>query len=137
MRSVRGMAVTSSNPLSIVRACLDAYVSKDHQAIERLIHEDYRFTRPLDNALSRTTYFDRCWPNSEQITGFDFISGTDEGKRAYIVYEGHTKDGKTFRELRGPHDKGRQPHHYGSVFGWDLPHPASPGDFIESESSGK
>lgn len=105
----------TTNPLSIVRACLDAYVSKDRQAIERLIHDDYRFTSPLENALSRTTYFEHCWPNSEQITGFDFISGTDGGERVYIVYEGHTKNGKTFRNCE-VHTTRRQAHHYGSVF---------------------
>src|SRR6266536_2397944 len=30
------------------------------------------FTSPLDNRINRVTYFERCWPNSERIEGFDF-----------------------------------------------------------------
>ena len=54
--------------LAISKACLQAYVDKDRQAIEQLIADDFRFTSPVDNGLDRATYLDRCWPNSHSTT---------------------------------------------------------------------
>lgn len=85
-----------TGPLATVKAALDAYVKKDRAAIERVIGDPYSFTSPLDNALSRETYFARCWPNSEATTGMDFIEGAETGEYAFIVYEGRTAD-KRFR----------------------------------------
>lgn len=39
--------------ISIVGACLKAYVDKDRNALEALIAPDYRFMSPIDNGLDR------------------------------------------------------------------------------------
>ena len=86
-----------TGPLAVARACLQAYVDKDRAAIEARIADDYHFTSPIDNALDRKTYFELCWPNSEAMTGFDYVYQLEDGNRVFIVYEGHSRDGKTFR----------------------------------------
>ena len=58
---------------AISRACLQAYVDKDRDAAEALIADDFRFTSPLDNALDRKTYFERCWPNSKSMESFEIV----------------------------------------------------------------
>ena len=52
--------------VAVARASYNAYVTKDRSALERLIADDFHFTSPLDNRISRATYFERCWPNSER-----------------------------------------------------------------------
>lgn len=52
-----------SNPLAIARACFEAYVNKDRAAIESLLRGDFHFTSPIDKAINRITYLERCWPN--------------------------------------------------------------------------
>ena len=64
---------TADDIVAITRAAYEAYVAKDREVVERLIARDFHFTSPLDNRIDRATYFARCWPNSENITGFDFI----------------------------------------------------------------
>jgi len=122
-----------ASPLAVARACLEAYVAKDRAAIEALIAEDYHFTSPIDNALDRNTYFARCWPNSRAMTGFDYIYQAEDGNRAFIVYEAHTATGKTFRNSEVYTARDGKLLATEVYFGWDLPHKAPQGGFIENE----
>jgi ketosteroid isomerase-like protein len=125
-----------AGPLAVARGCLEAYVAKDRAAIEALIAKDYHFTSPIDNALDRETYFARCWPNSEAMTGFDYVYQMEDGNRAFIVYEAHTKSGKTFRNSEVHTVRDGKLIATEVYFGWDLPHTAPRGGFIENESQG-
>jgi hypothetical protein len=126
----------STRPLAVVRGCLEAYVAKDRPAIEALIADDYHFTSPIDNALDRTTYFARCWPNSKTMTRFDYIYQVEDVDRAFIVYEAHTTAGKTFRNCEVHTVRNGRLIATEVYFGWDLPHKALPGGFIENEGQG-
>ena len=72
----------------VARAAYLTYVSKDRAALELLIADDFHFTSPLDNRIDRKTYFEHCWPNSEQTEGFDFIHCVPDGDRVFVTYEG-------------------------------------------------
>jgi hypothetical protein len=124
------------SPLAVARACLQAYVDKGRVAIEALIAEDYHFTSPIDNALDRKTYFARCWPNSKAMAGFDYIYQVEDGNRAFIVYEAHTGTGKTFRNSEVHTVRNGMLVATEVYFGWDLPHKAAQGGFIENEGQG-
>jgi len=75
----------------IIRACYDAYVSKDRGAIEALLADDFTFTSPLDDCISRSQYFERCWPNSEHIDAFSIKKLFVQGDEAFVQYEMHSK----------------------------------------------
>ena len=125
--------VTATNA-AIARAAYEAYVTKDRAAIEELIAEDFHFTSPLDNRLDRETYFQRCWPNSEMIAGFDFIHLVIDSDRVFVTYEGRNTDGRRFRytEILTIRD-----HHIVDVevyFGWSVPHTAPQGGFVNEEN---
>jgi ketosteroid isomerase-like protein len=126
----------SASPLTVARGCLEAYVAKDRAAIEALIAKDYHFTSPIDNGLDRETYFARCWPNSEAMTGFDYIYQMEDGDRAFIVYEAHTRGGKTFRNSEVYTVRNGKLVATEVYFGWDLPHQAPRGGFIENDGEG-
>jgi len=124
------------SPLTIARACLKAYVEKDRAAIESMLADDYHFTSPIDNALDRTTYFKRCWPNSKAMEAFDFIYGAEFGDHALIVYEARTNTGKRFRNSEVHTIRDGKLIATEVYFGWDLPHPAPVGSFIENHGAG-
>jgi len=126
----------TESPLTVVRGCFAAYVAKDRAAIEALIAKDYHFTSPIDNALDRQTYFARCWPNSAAMARFDYIYQMEDGDRAFIVYEAHTNTGQTFRNSEVHTVRDGKLVATEVYFGWDLPHHAPSGGFIEGEGEG-
>jgi SnoaL-like domain len=123
-----------NGPLAVARACLQAYVDKDRSAIEALIADNYHFTSPIDNALDRKTYFELCWPNSKALTGFEYIHQIEDGNRAFIVYEAHTDNGKTFRNSEVYTVGNGQLVATEVYFGWDIPHKAPKGKHIGNDS---
>lgn len=117
-------------PSELARACLQAYVDKDRQAAEGLIAADFHFTSPIDNALDRATYFARCWPNSAAMNAVKVVHSVDDGERAFIVYE----VGMGKKRVRNCELHAARNGKLVSVevyFGWDLPHPAESGGFVE------
>jgi hypothetical protein len=126
----------TANPLTVVRACMQAYVDKDRSAIEALIADDYHFTSPIDNALDRKTYFDVCWPNSKAMTGFEYIYQFEDGATAVIVYEGRTVSGKVFQNCERHTVRGAKLVATEVYFGWDIPHKVPKGSHIENEGQG-
>jgi hypothetical protein len=118
------------SPVEAVKAPLQAYVDKDRAAIEAVIGEPYAFTSPLDNALDRQTYFDRCWPNSVNMTTMKLIHAIEAGDRAYVVYETGTAT-KRFRNAELHTVREGRIMATEVYFGWDLPHRAAPGKFVQ------
>jgi len=122
-----------TSPLSIARACFQAYVDKDRDAVEALIGDDYHFTSPIDNALPREAYFEICWPNSEAISDFDFIYEAEDGERAFIVYEARMRGGKRFRNCEVHTVRDGKLVATEVYFGWDLPHKAPAGAHLDKD----
>src|SRR4029077_74767 len=91
-----------SDPASVARRSYQAYGDKDRAALETLLAANFHFTSPLDNRLDRTTYFERCWPNSAAITGFKFIHIVPGGERVFVTY-GAEEDGSAIPQHRDRH----------------------------------
>ena len=83
--------------IAIARRAYQAYVDKNRAVIEVVIGDDFHFTSPRDNRIDRDAYFDRCWKNSDTITGFTFINLVADGERVFVTYEGQRSTGKPFR----------------------------------------
>jgi ketosteroid isomerase-like protein len=81
----------------IVRRVFAAYQSKDRGVVERSLTDDFTFTSPYDDAIHRTTYFERCWPNSQRIRLFDVERIFEQGNAAFVTYRIVNDDGKEFR----------------------------------------
>ena len=119
--------------IAVARAVFEAYVTKNRSAIEPLIADDFHFTSPLDNRINRTTYFERCWPNSEQLEAFDFIHMVPDGDRVFMTYEGRNVDGGRFRNTEILTLRAGQIIDVEVYFGWSIPHNAKPGSFVDRE----
>lgn len=117
----------------VARMAYEAYVTKDRTAIERLIADDFHFTSPLDNRIDRATYFERCWPNSEWIEGFDFINLVLDGDRVFVTYEGSSSHGNRFRNTEILTVRNGQLIDVEVYFGWSIPHKAVAGGFTNEE----
>ena len=120
-----------ADPIVVARAAYQAYVEKDRAAIEALIAEDFHFTSPLDNRIDRATYFERCWPNSETMEAFEFVRMTCDGPRVFAVYEGRSTSGRRFRNCEIVTVRGGRITDVEVYFGWDVPHEAPDGGFID------
>jgi ketosteroid isomerase-like protein len=117
--------------IAVARAAYNAYVSKDRTALEPLIADDFHFTTPLDNHINRATYFERCWPNSEWIEGFEFIHLVPDGDRVFVTYEGRSTKGGRFRNTEILTLRDGQIIDVEVYFGWPIPHKAKAGGFVD------
>ena len=121
----------TKDQIAIARASYQAYVNKDRSAIEALIADDFHFTSPLDNRLDRQTYFERCWPNSKGLAGFDFEYLVADGDRVFVTYEARGEDGKRFRNTEILTIRGGLIIEAEVYFGWTIPHEAKAGGFVD------
>jgi len=117
--------------ISIVRRVFEAYRARDRAAIEAVIADDFHFTSPRDNRIDRQTYFERCWKNSETITGFTFINFACDGDRVLVTYEGSRVSGKPFRNTDFFTVRNGKIVEIEVYFGWSIPHEAPVGGFID------
>lgn len=121
-----------TEPADVARAIYQAYVAKDRAAAEALIARDFHFTSPLDNRIDRAVYFARCWPNSEHTAGFTFMYPLiTDGDRVVVTYESTTTAGKRFRNKEILTVRDGQLIDAEVYFGWNIPHEASVGQFID------
>ena len=116
--------ITPPTTESLVRACFVAYVTRDREAMEELLADDFHFTSPLDNRIDRATYFEECWPNS--IDGFEIKRLTVDNAHAFVTYEARVGKAR-FRNTELHTVRGNEIVEVEVYFGWSLPHPVKPG----------
>jgi ketosteroid isomerase-like protein len=131
MATQHELSLADRDLAEIAKRSYRAYVDKDRPAIERLIAEDFHFTSPRDNRIDRKTYFERCWPNCQRIDGFDFIAVVPSGDRVYVTYVAHGDSGRSFRNTEMLTLRGGKIVEAEVYFGWNAPHPAPPGGFLQ------
>ena len=122
--------------IAVARKAYQAYVNKDRAAIEAVIGDDFHFSSPLDNRLNRKAYFDRCWKNSEWITGFNLINLVPDGERVFVTYdyEGQSTTGKRFRNTEILTVRNGKIVEVEVYFGWSIPHEAPLGGFVDART---
>ena len=106
--------------IRLARAAYAAYETDDRQALEDLVADDFAFWSPQDDGIDRATYFDRCWPNHENLAGFAFQRLHELGDEVLVTYEAERVDGSRFRNteiLTFDGDRLRKVEVY---FGWNL-----------------
>jgi ketosteroid isomerase-like protein len=122
-----------SQPAQVVRRYFSVWAVQDRATAERVVSDDFHFTSPLDNRLSRATFFERCWPNSASIAAFDLKRVVPDGDLVFVMYELTMKDGRRFRNTEALTVRDGQVCEAEVYFGWDLPHKAAPGGFIDKQ----
>lgn len=128
------MANIENTKGAVVRAYFQAYPDKDRAAIESVVGEDFHFTSPLDNGLDRKTYFDRCWPNSENMAALEVKQLVVSGDNIFVTYECRLKDGVQFRNTELLTLKDGKVANVEVYFGWSMPHEAAVGGFVPEKA---
>ena len=118
--SSTGDDVPTTNRLDLARASYKAYESGDRRVLEGLLADDFTFSSPDDVAIDRTTYFERCWPNSQQIEAFEFARLLESGDEVIVTYESTKTDGRRFRNTEVLTFEGDTIRKAEVYYGWNL-----------------
>jgi ketosteroid isomerase-like protein len=118
----------------LIRGYFKTWVARDRDAMERSVADDFHFTSPLDNRLDRETFFKRCWPGGDAVAAIDVqrIVPQDDNS-AFVIYELTMKDGRRFRNTEFITVRDGKLTEVEVYFGWDVPHKAKPGGFIDEK----
>jgi len=107
--------------IDIVRRSYRAYETGDRAALEALLADDLVFSSPVDVGIDRATYWERCWPNHENISAIAFkrleAVGDDE---VLVTYEAERTDGSRFRNTEVLGLTGDRIATVEVYFGWSL-----------------
>jgi ketosteroid isomerase-like protein len=98
----------NSNLSNLIRKYYSSYESKDRKSLEDLLSDDFTFSGPLDDHISRTTYFQRCWPNSETVSVFHIEKLFEKGNEAFVRYEMSADSRPRISQYRVLQNRGRQ-----------------------------
>jgi hypothetical protein len=95
-------------------------VTDDRQVLEAVLTDDFHFRSPADPGIDRATYFERCWPNHENIKSFDFKRLEQIGDEVLVTYEAERTDGSRFRNTEVLGFAGEKLRTVEVYFGWEL-----------------
>ncbi len=79
-----------------VRAVFDAFFNRDAEVYRSLLHHDYTFNSPYDDAIDEDAFMTRCWPGGDVMDGYEFKQIMVEDDVAFLLYELKSKTGETF-----------------------------------------
>jgi ketosteroid isomerase-like protein len=118
----------------LIRGYFKTWIARDREAMERVVASDFHFTSPLDNRLDRQTFFDRCWPGGDAMAAIDIQRLIpQDNSSAFVTYELTMKDGRRFRNTEFVTTRGGQLIDVEVYFGWNIPHDAKPGGFVDKQ----
>ena len=104
----------------LARDAYVAYQTGDRELIERLLADQLTFYSPYDVGIDRDRYFERCWPNAEQLESFEFVRLIESGDELVVTYEATKTDGKRFRNTEVLTFDGDEISRVEVYFGWDI-----------------
>ena len=106
--------------LELARRSYEAYETGDRNVIEGLLSDDFTFYSPADISIDRATYFERCWPNAEEIEAYEFARIVESGDEVIVTYEATKTGGRRFRNTEVLTFDGDRICKAEVYFGWNL-----------------
>jgi ketosteroid isomerase-like protein len=82
-----------------VRALYAAYLRGRKDIVGAMLSEDFVFSSPHDDHISRDAYFDRCWPSPPPFRDIAVEYIAIEGDAAAVCYRAEKNDGTAFRNM--------------------------------------
>jgi len=111
---------SSPDRAEIARATYRAFAAGERGVIEELFAPDFVFYSPPDPGVDREGYFEKCWPNSGNLSSFDFVRVIESGDEVVVTYEATRVDGSRFRNTEVLSFRGEKIVKTEVYFGWDL-----------------
>jgi ketosteroid isomerase-like protein len=81
----------------LVHRYYSAWETKNRQILEGLLSDDFTFSSPRDDRISRAAFFDKCWPNSEKIRARTIEKLFEQDSEAFVRYRLQLRNGAQFR----------------------------------------
>jgi ketosteroid isomerase-like protein len=81
----------------VIRKHFTAFLAQDRKTLEEGLSDDFTFTSPRDDHISKATFFERCLPGSQQFLTHNIEKLFVQGNEAFVLYQAELKDGTTFR----------------------------------------
>ena len=82
-----------------VHAVFGAYRTRNADAFLALLHQDFSFTSPYDDAIDRDAFMERCWPGIHSLTALELKHVSTDSESAFVLYELGTTAGETYRNV--------------------------------------
>ena len=83
-----------------VRKYYAAWEAKDWHGLDKMLEDDFTFSSPLDDHISKSSYKARCWDTQiAYIDRFDLKQVIGTHSDAFVLYVCHTTNGKTFQNV--------------------------------------
>jgi hypothetical protein len=83
-----------------VRKYYAAWDTKDWHSIDILLTDDFTFSSPLDDHLSKSVFKAKCWDTQiAYIDRFDLQQVIGKDSEAFVMYLCHTTNGKKFQNV--------------------------------------
>ena len=114
------LAMADSDRVSRARDIYVAFAAGDREAVERGITDDFTFSSPVDPALDREGYFERCWPATGQKQEFEFVRLVESGDEVIVTYEVRHPDGHVGRNTEILTFRGDKVCRTEVYFGWNV-----------------
>jgi ketosteroid isomerase-like protein len=107
--SARAEPGLSAKNEATIRNYYTGWERKDWPTFNILLTDDFTFTSPLDDHISKSAFKAGCWDTQIAfIERFDLTQVVGTGNEAFVMYVCHTTDGKTFRNVEHLRLKGAQ-----------------------------
>ena len=83
--------------------------TKDWHPFDVLLADDFTFTSPLDDHISKNAFKAKCWDTQIAfVERFDLKHVIGTGNEAFVMYVGHTTNGKMFKNVEYLRLRGEQ-----------------------------
>jgi SnoaL-like domain len=100
MAGAHAEASLSSKSEATIRKYYSAWEKKDWHRLDRLLADDFTFSSPLDDHISKGDYKVGCWDTqSAYIDRFDLKQVIATDNEAFVMYICHTANGKIFQNV--------------------------------------
>jgi ketosteroid isomerase-like protein len=101
LASASALGGQDSTNEDVIRKWYAAWVNKDLGTFNMLLADNFTFSSAAgDDHISKSTFKTRCWDSQvEFIDHIDLERITTSAEDAFVKYLGHTKNGKSFRNV--------------------------------------
>lgn len=105
----RAEACLSPKGEATVRKYYKGWERKDWPPFNALLTDDFTFTSPVDDRISKSAFKKGCWDTQVALIGhFDLEHVVGAGDDVFVMYVCQTTKGKTFRNVEHLQLKGEQ-----------------------------
>ena len=108
------------SPRRLAQRSYEAFAAGDRKFFEQHLAESFTFSSPLDVALNRAGYFQKCWPGAGSGQKFNFLRLMEHDDEVVVTYETTKPNGEKGRNTEVSLIKDNKIVSVEVYFGWDL-----------------